>query len=131
MNELDDFLCEQQIDELPDYYECLWDLAAQDYYESPSESAQRRKNEWKFAKRRYKLLCAKNGTNFVMKYHKPVHFYAKNAPEVYYQRTNKTNNKGKHRTAYGNYNPSKNWSVADKRKIQTGENQMKELFDNE
>lgn len=32
MNELDDFLCEQQSDELPDYYEYLCDLAAQEYY---------------------------------------------------------------------------------------------------
>ena len=32
MNELDDFLCKQQIEELPNYYEYFCDLAAQEYY---------------------------------------------------------------------------------------------------
>lgn len=124
MNELDDFLCEQQSEELP-----------LDWFDNKerfhlSRSTKSRKNNWKYAIRSYRLLRAKWGLKF-LKHFKPLHYYSKTKPEIYYQRTNKTNNKGKHRNAYGNYNPSKNWSVADKRKIQDGEDQIKELFDNE
>ena len=94
---------------------------------SPASIAPRRRKEWTHAQRHYRIARSEIGYSKL----KPLHFYAKNAPEAYYQRTNKTNNKGKHRNAYGNYNPAKNWSVSDKRKIQTGENQIKELFDNE
>ena len=121
MNELDDFLCEQQSDEFEYEYE------DEDYQPTTSD---RRKRNWRYAKRNYKLLSTLWGdTPRHLKYFKPLHYYSKTKPEVYYQRRNKTNNKGKHRNAYGNYNPSKNWSTADKRKIQNGENQIKELFD--
>jgi len=89
-----------------------------------SRAAERRKNEWKFAKRNQRIAEEMGG-----QYEKPLHYYSKTAPEYYYQRCNKTNNKGKHRTAYGNYNPQKNWSLTDKRKIDNFENQMEELFD--
>lgn len=86
--------------------------------------AERRKNEWKFAKRNQRIADNLGG-----QYDKPLHYYSKTAPEYYYQRRNKTNNKGKHRTAYGNYNPAKNWDICDKRRIDDLENQMDELFD--
>ena len=89
-----------------------------------SRAAKRRKNDWKFAKRNQKIAEEMGG-----QYEKPLHYYSKTAPEYYYQRSNKTNNKGKHRTAYGNYNPQKNWSLTDKRKINNFENQIEELFD--
>lgn len=95
-----------------------------------NETAQKRKDDWRWAWRNYRLLRDIWGPKF-LPFFKPLGYYSKTKPEVYYQRANKTNNKGKHRNAYGNYNPSKNWSVADKRKIQDGEDQIKELFDNE
>ena len=133
MDELDDFLCEYQSDELP-ICEALFNLAEDEYLDPEnylsSDMAERRKNDWHYAKRNYRLLRNKWGLKF-LKHFKPTHYYSKTKPEIYYQRKNKTNNKGKHRNAYGNYNPSKNWSPADKRKIQNGEEQIKELFDNE
>lgn len=87
--------------------------------------AERRKNDWKHAKRHAQILIDQN-----CELGKPLHYYVKTRPEFYYQRTNKTNNKGKHRTAYGNYNPQKNWQTSDKRKLNNFENQIEELFDN-
>lgn len=104
------------------------DWNEEDYLEEEeyptSRAAERRKNEWKYARRNQRIAETMGG-----QYDKPLHYYSKTAPEYYYQRCNKTNNKGKHRTAYGNYNPQKNWSLADKRKIDDIENQMEELFD--
>ncbi len=124
MEEFDDFLIGPQSDEFGnDWYTYEEEIHI-------DESPQKRKNDWRHAKRNYKLLREKWGEKF-LEYFKPIHYYSKTKPEFYYQRRNKTNNKGKHRNAYGNYNPSKNWSPADKRKIQNGENQLKELFDEE
>ena len=124
MNDFDDFLIGPQSDEFGnDWYTYAEDIHI-------DESPQKRKNDWHHARRNYRLLRAKWGEKF-LKCFKPIHYYSKTKPEFYYQRQNKTNNKGKHRTAYGNYNPSKNWSPADKRKIQNGENQLEELFDSE
>lgn len=89
-------------------------------------AAERRKNDWKYAKRNQVIVDAMGGV-----VDKPLHYYVKTAPEYYYQRRNKTNNKGKHRTAYGNYNVSKNWSPNDKRKLNDCQNQIEELFDEE
>ena len=89
-----------------------------------SRAAERRKNEWKYARRNQRIADTIGGQP-----EKPLHYYSKTAPEYYYQRCNKTNNKGKHRTAYGNYYPQKNWSLTDKRKINDFEDQMEELFD--
>ena len=86
--------------------------------------AERRKNDWKHAKRHAQILLDQD-----YELDKPLHYYSKTRPEFYYQRTNKTNNKGKHRTAYGNYNPQKNWQTSDKRKLNNFENQIEELFD--
>lgn len=108
MNDFDDYLIDEE-----DY----------EYY---SRAAERRKNDWKYAKRNQRIADAMGGQS-----EKPLHYYSKTAPEYYYQRRNKTNNKDKHRTAYGNYNASKNWCLADKRKIQDLENQIQELFDEE
>lgn len=106
------------------------DWNEEDYLEEEeyptSRAAERRKNEWKYAKRNQKIVKAMSGQS-----KKPLHYYSKTAPEYYYQRCNKTNNKGKHRTAYGNYNPQKNWCLTDKRKINSMENQLEELFDEE
>lgn len=124
MEEFDDFLIGPQSDEFENNW-CAYE--EETHIEEPS---QKRKKNWHYAKRNYELLRAKWGKKF-LKYFKPIHYYSKTKPEFYYQRQNKTNNKGKHRAAYGNYNPSKNWSPADKRKIQDGENQIKELFDSE
>lgn len=103
-----------------------WD--EEDYLEEEeyptSRAAERRKNEWKYARRNQKIADAMGG-----QYEKPLHYYSKTAPEYYYQRCNKTNNKGKHRAAYGNYNPQKNWNLTDKRKIEDFESQLEELFD--
>ena len=105
------------------------DWNEEDYLEEEeypaSRAAERRKNDWKFARRNQKIVDEMGGRE------KPLHYYSKTAPEYYYQRCNKTNNKGKHRTAYGNYNPQKNWGLTDKRQIDDFENQLKELFDNE
>ena len=123
MNELDDFLIGPQCDEYGnDWY------TYSDEELHIDEVPQKRKNDWHHAKRNYRLLRAKYGETFLQHF-KPIHYYSKTKPEFYYQRSNKTNNKGKHRNAYGNYNPSKNWSVNDKRKIDSGENQIDELFD--
>ena len=110
-----------------------WD--EEDYLEEEEEiqysrAAERRKNEWKYARRNQKIVESMNGYE-MGGYEKPLHYYSKTAPEYYYQRRNKTNNKGKHRTAYGNYNPQKNWSSTDRRKINNYENQLEELFDEE
>ena len=120
MNQLDDFICEIQSDELYD------ENLAEDEFPQPRSMGVRRKIDWHHAKHNYRVIHEE-----FLKAWKPLHYYSKTKPEFYYNRTNKTNNKGKHRTAYGNYNPSKNWSVSDKRKIQQGENQIKELFDEE
>lgn len=82
--------------------------------------AQRRKNEWKFAARNKKI------SEIIGYEEKPLHYYAKNAPEFYLYRSNKTNNKGKHRKAYGNYYPSKNWSITDQKKIDSLNEQIEE-----
>lgn len=124
MEEFDDFLIGPQSDE----FEEEWDRYEGENY--IDEISQKRKNDWRYAKRNYTLLREKWGQEFLTHF-KPIHYYSKTKPEFYYQRSNKTNNKGKHRNAYGNYNPSKNWSITDKRKIQNGESQLKELFDNE
>ena len=89
-----------------------------------SRAAERRKNEWKYARRNQRIADTMGGQS-----EKPLHYYSKTAPEYYYQRRNKTNNKGKHRTDYGNYNHPKNWNSNDRRKIDYLENQMEELFD--
>ena len=89
-------------------------------------AAERRKNDWKYAKRNKAIVDAIGGRT-----DKPLHYYTKTAPEYYYQRSNKTNNKGKHRTAYGNYNAPKNWSVNDTRKLDYYENQLNELAEEE
>ena len=86
--------------------------------------AARRKNEWKYARKHAQILVDQD-----YELGKPLHYYSKTRPEFYYQRTNKTNNKGKHRTAYGNYNKSKNWPTNDKRKIESMINQIKDLND--
>lgn len=106
-------------------YEEYFEEEEEENFAYYSRLAERRKNEWKYAKRNQKIAEAMGGGE------KPLHYYSKTAPEYYYQRCNKTNNKGKHRTAYGNYNASKNWSLTDKRKIQNLKNQMEELFDEE
>lgn len=95
-----------------------------------SKHDQRRKDEWKYAKRHYHLLRDKYGVE-LLEHFKPIHYYSKTKPEAYYQRCNKTNNKGKHRNAYGNYNPAKNWSTRDKRTIENFNSQMEELTDGE
>lgn len=132
MDSLDDFICEIQSDELPEelFYEPS-DLAEQEHYNSETNykvgrtAAERRKNDWKYAKRNQAIVDAMGGVD------KPLHYYVKTAPEYYYNRYNKTNNKGKHRTAYGNYNAAKNWSPNDKRKLNNCQNQIEELFDEE
>ena len=84
----------------------------------------RRKNEWKFARKHAQILIDQE-----YELEKPLHYYSKTRPEFYYQRKNKTNNKGKHRTAYGNYNKGKNWPTNDKRKIEKGKTQLEELYE--
>jgi len=91
---------------------------------SSSLRAERRKNDWKHAKRHAQILVDQD-----YELNKPLHYYSKTRPEFYYQRKNKTNNKGKHRTAYGNYYKSKNWPVNDKRKIENGKIQLEELYE--
>jgi len=89
---------------------------------TPALRAERRKNDWKHAKRHAQILIDQD-----YELDKPLHYYSKTRPEFYYQRRNKTNNKGKHRTAYGNYNNPKNWSTADKRKIENMTSQINDL----
>lgn len=102
-----------------------------DYEEEEEEYSQepnlaiRRKNEWKFARRHSKILTDQN-----YELNKPIHYYSKTRPEFYYYRCNKTNNKGRHRLAYGNYgNKNKNWPVKDKRKIERSRTQLEELYE--
>ena len=96
----------------------------EEVYSKDNMRAERRKNEWKHAKRHSQILVDQD-----YELDKPLHYYSKTRPEFYYQRKNKTNNKGKNRTAYGNYYPAKNWSVCDKRKIDDLESQFDEMFD--
>lgn len=71
MDYLDDFLCTMQSDEFEDEYSDYEDD------EDVSSRADRRKNEWKHAKRRTKIY----NRNFRL-VSKPLHYYAKNAPQV-------------------------------------------------
>ena len=98
------------------------DKEPEENIEQESSRAERRKNEWKYAKRHAQILVDQN-----YELDKPLHYYTKTRPEFYYQRRNKTNNKGKHRTAYGNYNPQKNWPITDKRKIENMTSQVDDL----
>ena len=98
------------------------DFTEEDY--QLSRAAERRKNEWKFAHKHAQILADQDH-----ELNKPLHYYSKTRPEFYYQRANKTNNKGKHRTTYGNYYKSKNWSINDKRKIENGQIQLEELYE--
>lgn len=73
--------------------------------EEPSR-AERRKNEWKYAKRRKKIVTL----DATMK--RPLHYYSKNSPST---------------QAYRDDTPS----YKDRREIQKVKNQIKELFDEE
>ena len=118
------------------------DWNEEDYLEEEeypiSRAAERRKNEWKYAERRRKILRNKvEDCGYITKsspdedvLRKPIHYYSKNSPwKGYALPPHKTNNKGSRRYISKNYAPQKNWSLADKRKIDDIENQMEELFD--
>ena len=93
MDYLDDFICESQSDEFID------EFFEEDYQNS--RAAERRKNEWKFANRRKRIL----GNNIS----KPLHYYSKNMPESH---------------AFDKRQLRKR-----QRQIDNFENQMEELFD--
>lgn len=84
------------------------------------DRAKRRKNEWKFAVRRTRLI---DGDPV-----KPLHYYASNPPwNSYSYEPNKTNNKGSRRYISKNYKPSKNWNEHDKRQLDSFNSQIEEL----
>ena len=93
--------------------------------ENYSCAATRRKNEWKYAKRRAQLAeyikCNSN---------KPIHYYAKNSIYNGYAISPcKTRNKGSRRYISKNYNKNINWSENDKRKIDSLKSQMEEMYE--
>ena len=101
-----------------------------------SRAAERRKNDWKYAKRAQRIRNIAFSATRVPYSHaenelsKPLHYYAKNPPwNSYAFAPNKTNNKGSRRYISKNYAPQKNWNEHDKRQIDDFENQMAELFD--
>ena len=102
------------------------DFIEEDELPPESKAALRRKNDWKYAKRRKEIA---NG--FVNKENKrPLHYYTKNPPwDSYAYAPNKTNNKGSRRYISKNYAPQKNWNKHDINQIQNFENQINELFD--
>ena len=82
-----------------------------------------RRNEWKHAVRRRRILKEKNRE---MK--KPLHYYSKNPPwDGYAEEPNKTNNKGKRRYISKNYRPVKNWSPHDSNQIDEFNDQLIDL----
>lgn len=87
--------------------------------------AEKRHNDWKKAIRKKKIINA-----YGQDYYDNLHQYSKNNPFNSWGRGRafKTNNKGKHRYAPGNFSKSKNWSEADRRKLDEMQDQM---FDNE
>lgn len=89
-------------------------------------TANRRKNEWKYAVKRKRIY----NLYFYSCSDKPLHYYSKNPPwNGYAFAPNKTNNKGSRRYISKNYAPQKNWNVHDKQQIDNYENQLEELFD--
>lgn len=97
-------------------------------YVPHSRAAIRRKNNWKYAQKRYNIASDYGFRNRINK--KPLHYYSKNSPwDGYASAPNKTNNKGSRRYISKNYASQKNWNEHDKRQIQNFENQIEELFD--
>ena len=89
-------------------------------------TANRRKNEWKYAAKRKRIY----DLNFCSPSDKPLHYYSKNTTcNGYKLYLNNTNNKGSRRYISKNYAPQKNWDAHDKRQIDNYENQLEELFD--
>lgn len=90
-----------------------------------SRAAIRRKNEWKYAKRRIQLAEHIECNN-----DRPIHYYAKNSIyNGYAIPPCKTRNKGNRRYISKNYNKNINWSENDKRKIDSLKSQMEELYE--
>ena len=88
-------------------------------------SDKRRKNEWKFAKRRLAIL--ENKHCVIDK--KPLHYYSKNSPlDSYASEPNKTNNKGSRRYISKNYKPYKNYNERDQKQIDSYEEQLEEVL---
>lgn len=88
-----------------------------------NRAATRRKNDWKFAKRK------RNINNYLDRQtDRPLHYFSKNSPwKGYSLSPNKTNNKGSRRYISKNYAAFKNWNEHDKRQIDDFENQLIEL----
>lgn len=100
-------------------------------------AAERRKNDWKYAKRNQKIRnrlfnVSRSSLQGEKGLSKPLHYYSKNPPwNGYAFAPNKTNNKGSRRYISKNYASPKNWNEHDKRQLDNMENQLEELFDEE
>lgn len=88
--------------------------------------AERRHNDWRKAIRKYRIdketSIWLHLTNKPWLYYDNLHEYSKNKIHCscgMCSRCYKTNNKGRRRKIHGNYAPSKNWSVRDKKRIAT------------
>ena len=91
-------------------------------------TAEKRHNDWrKAARKRYivrHIYCWDND------WFDNLHQYSKNKVHCscgMCSRYSKTNNRGRKRHIHGNYAPSKNWSLADTKRIEEMKEQIQEL----
>ena len=89
--------------------------------------AEKRHNDWKKAIRKRKII-----RQYGFDYYDNLHQYSKNKIHCscgMCSRYRKTNNRGRKRKIHGNYAPSKNWSIPDRRKIEEMKTQEEELIE--
>lgn len=87
-------------------------------------TAEKRHNDWKKAIRKRKIV--EEVYKWPEGWYDNLHQYSKNKIYYAYNRFSKTNNKGKHRYAARNYAKSKNWSIADQRKLNSMNEDLEE-----
>ena len=92
--------------------------------------AERRKRNWKKAitKRRIAKEIYPSILEDSKEYYDNLHQYSKNKIHCSCGMCRrKTNNKGKARLIHGNYAPSKNWKPSDRKKMESMDEQEKEI----
>lgn len=90
----------------------------------------KRHNDWKKAIRKKRISDSYACFSSENSWYDNLHQYSKNKIHCscgMCARYNKTNNKGRKRKIHGNYAPSKNWSMPDKRTIMDMEEQIEEM----
>ena len=85
-------------------------------------TAEKRHNDWTKAIRKRRIFREQENSDM----YDNLHQYSKNRIFCARNRFFKTNNKGKHRYAAGNYAKSKNWSINDQRKLNSMDQELDE-----